>query len=95
MADDPTFTRARDLIASRLRDRNAEYLVRTLSRFTSLEDIETVMVGERDGQPIRLSDVAQIHRGHRERTTITHVDGRIEASLIGKNVKIEIGRAHV
>jgi HAE1 family hydrophobic/amphiphilic exporter-1 len=60
----------------RLRDRNAEYLVRTLSRFTQLEDIESVIVGQREGQPIRLADVAEIHRGHRDRTTITHVDGR-------------------
>jgi HAE1 family hydrophobic/amphiphilic exporter-1 len=60
----------------RLRDRNAEYLVRTLSRFTHLEDIENVIVGQREGQPIRLADVAEIHRGHRDRTTITHVDGR-------------------
>jgi HAE1 family hydrophobic/amphiphilic exporter-1 len=60
----------------RLRDRNAEYLVRTLSRFTTLEDLEGVIVGQREGQPVRLADVAGIHRGHRDRTTITHIDGR-------------------
>jgi HAE1 family hydrophobic/amphiphilic exporter-1 len=60
----------------RLRDRNAEYLVRTLSRFTRLDDLETVTVTVRDGQPIHLADVATIHRGHKERTTITHVGGR-------------------
>lgn len=83
----------------RLRDRNAEYLVRTLSRFTSLEDIETVMVGERDGQSIRLSDVAQIHRGHRERTTITHVDGRESVEIAvykegDENIVAVAGRVH-
>jgi HAE1 family hydrophobic/amphiphilic exporter-1 len=60
----------------RLRDRNAEYLVRTLSRFTRLEDLEEVTVAVRDGQPIHLADVATVHRGHKERTTITHVGGR-------------------
>ncbi len=60
----------------RLRDRNAEYLVRTVSRFTRLEDLERVTVGVRDGQPVYLADVASVHRGHRERTTITHIDGR-------------------
>ena len=83
----------------RLRDRNAEYLVRTLSRFTTLEDIETVMVGERDGQPIRLSDVAEIHRGHRERTTITHVDGRESVEIAvykegDENIVEVAGRVH-
>ncbi len=60
----------------RLRDRNAEYLVRTLSRFTRLEDLENVTLAVREGQPIHLADVATVHRGHKERTTITHVGGR-------------------
>ncbi|MBZ0269685.1 efflux RND transporter permease subunit, partial [bacterium] len=60
----------------RLRDRNAEYLVRTLSRFESVDEILDVTVALREGQPIRLADVAEVRRGHRERTTITHVDGR-------------------
>jgi len=60
----------------RLRDRNAEYLVRTLSRFENVESILDVTVAVREGQPIRLADVAEVHRGHKERTEITHVDGR-------------------
>jgi hydrophobic/amphiphilic exporter-1 (mainly G- bacteria), HAE1 family len=59
----------------RLRDRNAEYIVRTLSRFESLEDIENVTVGIVAGEPIRLSEVARIYRTHKERTTVTHIDG--------------------
>ncbi len=60
----------------RLRDRNAEYIVRTLSRFENLEDIGEVTVSVIDGRPVKLRDVASITRTHRERTTITHVDGR-------------------
>lgn len=60
----------------RLRDRNAEYIVRTLSRFESLEDIEDVTVGVVGGLPVRLGEVARVYRTHRERTTISHVDGR-------------------
>ncbi|MFN2369736.1 MAG: efflux RND transporter permease subunit [Candidatus Krumholzibacteriia bacterium] len=60
----------------RLRDRNAEYIVRTLSRFEDLQDIERVTVGTAAGQPVRLGEVAQVHRTHRERTTVTHIDGR-------------------
>ena len=60
----------------RLRDRNAEYVVRTLSRFASVDDIGEVTVGARDGRGVKLRDVAAITRTHRERTTITHVDGR-------------------
>ncbi|MCP4293096.1 MAG: efflux RND transporter permease subunit [bacterium] len=59
----------------RLRDRNSEYIVRTLSRFESLEDIEKVTVGLVAGKPIRLSEVARVYRTHKERTTVTHIDG--------------------
>ena len=60
----------------RLRDRNAEYIVRTLSRFENLDDIEDVTVTIIAGRPIKLREVARVYRTHRERTTITHVDGR-------------------
>ncbi len=60
----------------RLRDRDAEYLVRTLSRFDDLEGILDVTIGQAGGHPVRLAEVAEVHRGHKERTTITHVDGR-------------------
>jgi HAE1 family hydrophobic/amphiphilic exporter-1 len=59
-----------------LRDRNAEYIVRTLSRFEDLADIERVTVGQAAGQAVRLGEVARVVRTHKERTTITHVDGR-------------------
>ncbi len=59
----------------RLRDRNAEYIVRTLSRFESLEDIENVTVGLVANEPIRLADVARVYRTHKERSTVTHIDG--------------------
>ncbi len=59
----------------RLRDRNSEYIVRTLSRFESLEDIEKVTIGLVGGAPIRLSEVARVYRTHKERTTVTHIGG--------------------
>jgi len=60
----------------RLRDRNAEYIVRTLSRFEDVHDIEQVTVAMVADQPVRLVDVAQVYRTHKEQTTVTHVDGR-------------------
>jgi len=59
-----------------LRDRNAEYIVRTLSRFESLADIENVTIANIDGKPVRLGEVADVVRTHKDRTTVTHVDGR-------------------
>jgi HAE1 family hydrophobic/amphiphilic exporter-1 len=70
-----------DVAGGRLRDRSAEYMVRTLSRFADLEDIGRVTVAQAQGRPVRLSEVARIVRGHRERTTITHVDGHESVQL--------------
>ncbi|MBU8870112.1 MAG: efflux RND transporter permease subunit [Gemmatimonadales bacterium] len=59
----------------RLRDRNAEYIVRTLSRFEDLDDIRGVTLANIEGRTIRLGDVAGIFRTHKERTTVTHISG--------------------
>ena len=69
----------------RLRDRNAEYIVRTLSRFETLEDIGQVTVATVGGRPVRLGDVATVTRTHKERTSITHIDG-------GESVEIAVYR---
>jgi len=60
----------------RLRDRNAEYIVRTLSQFESLEDIGQVTITRVGDQPVHLHEVARIFRTHKERSSITHIDGR-------------------
>ncbi len=65
----------------RLRDRNAEYIVRTLSRFKNIDDIGAVTLQVVGGVPVYLRDVATITRAHRERTTITHVGGRESVEL--------------
>jgi len=60
----------------RLRDRGAEFIVRTLSRLKNLDDIRNVTLTVIDGQPIRLDDVAEISRTHKDRTTVSHIDGQ-------------------
>ena len=60
----------------RLRDRGAEYVVRTLRRFQDLDDLRAVTVGSAGGRPVALREVAEVVRSHKERTDITHVDGR-------------------
>ena len=59
-----------------LRDRNAEYIVRTLSRFRDLSDIENVTITTIEGKPVKLGEIAKVVRTHKDRTTVTHVDGR-------------------
>ncbi|MBD3222617.1 AcrB/AcrD/AcrF family protein, partial [bacterium] len=49
----------------RLRDRGAEYIVRTLRRFEDLDDLREVAVGEVGGRPVRLAEVADVVRSHK------------------------------
>jgi len=72
-----------NLAGGSLREGRAEYLVRTINEFQTVEDIARVIVGERGGAEIRLSDLATVERGHKERDIITRINGH-------ESVEIEI-----
>ncbi len=60
----------------RLRDRDAEYLIRTLNQYTGVEDIgQTVVQRDRD-RTVKLSDVAQVTRAYKEREIVSRIDGK-------------------
>ncbi|MBK7046185.1 MAG: efflux RND transporter permease subunit [bacterium] len=81
----------------RLRDRNAEYIVRTLSRFESLDDIGQVTVANVAGRPVKLAEVATVTRTHKDRTSITHIDGQESVEIAvyreGDANAVEMARA--
>ena len=64
-----------NLAGGRLLDGQTQYLVRTLNEFQSLEEIEDLVVGERNGVEIRIKDVGRVVRTHKERDIITRVNG--------------------
>ncbi len=53
----------------------AEYVVRTVNEFADVDEIQNVIVGTVDGQPVLLRDVAQVRRDAAERETISRVGG--------------------
>jgi HAE1 family hydrophobic/amphiphilic exporter-1 len=64
-----------------LRDGQTEYLVRTLNEFVRPEDMRSIVV-QRSGKAIvRLSDVARVYTGHKEREIITRIDGAESVEL--------------
>lgn len=71
------FLAAQNLNAAggRLRDRDAEFLVRTLNEFDDLDDLGETVLYEDDGRRIALEDVATITRGFKDREVITRVRG--------------------
>lgn len=72
-----------NLAGGSLREGQAEYLVRTINEFQTVDDIANVVVGERAGAAIKLGDLATVERGHKEREIITRINGR-------ESVEIEI-----
>ena len=59
-----------------LKDGEAEFLVRTLNEFESIDDIGEIIIGQIDRAPIKLKDVGRVFRGHRERDLVTRINGR-------------------
>ncbi|UCE05541.1 MAG: efflux RND transporter permease subunit, partial [bacterium] len=64
-----------NLTGGMLKDGDAEFLVRTLNEFKTVDEMQDIVVGMRDQAPILLKDVAEIRKGHKERNIITHLNG--------------------
>ncbi len=65
-----------NLPAGRITTSQIEYDVRTLGKFRSVEEMGAILIGMRNGIPIRLRDVAQVSDTHKEQRTITRVKGK-------------------
>jgi HAE1 family hydrophobic/amphiphilic exporter-1 len=70
-----------NLTGGQLKDGEAEYLVRTLNEFQTIDEIQDIVVGERRGAIITLGDVGTVYQGHRERTVITRINGQESVEL--------------
>lgn len=70
-----------NLPGGQLREGQTEYLVRTLNEFASLQEIGDLIVSRNAGADIRLRDIADVDRGHKDREIITRVNGRESVEL--------------
>ena len=64
-----------NLTGGRLREGRSEYLVRTVGEFQRPEDLREVIIDRSFGASVRLSEVAQVRRGHRDREIVSRIDG--------------------
>ncbi|MBZ0266773.1 efflux RND transporter permease subunit, partial [bacterium] len=60
----------------RIESTDNQYLVRTLNEFASLSEIQDLVITPSGRAPVRLSDVADVIWGAKEREEITRVNGR-------------------
>ncbi|MCM2270365.1 MAG: efflux RND transporter permease subunit, partial [Thermoanaerobaculia bacterium] len=64
-----------------LEEGSVEYMVRTLNEYGSLAEIAATVVTPAGERPVRLGDVAQVVRAHRERQMVTRVGGGESVAL--------------
>lgn len=63
-----------NLPAGHVVERHAEFLIRTLGEFESVEDIENTIVGSaQNGQPVYLRDVAEVRDGLKETRFLSRI----------------------
>jgi multidrug efflux pump subunit AcrB len=89
--------RNRDVSAGDIDSGKRRYLVRTLGRFETIEDVEALIVARRGDSILRLSDVATVRLHHAELRSVAFADGQRTLNLAvlrepGSNV-IAIKRA--
>ncbi|MDX1383526.1 MAG: efflux RND transporter permease subunit [Thermoanaerobaculia bacterium] len=65
-----------NLTGGRLREGQTEYLVRTINEFLRPEDMRRIVVDRSQGAIVRLEDIANVYKGHKEREIITRIDGQ-------------------
>ncbi|MEE8350121.1 MAG: efflux RND transporter permease subunit [Acidobacteriota bacterium] len=64
-----------NLTGGTLQEGESKYLVRTLNEFEDVEEINEVIVAQRNGIPIRLEDIGIVYSGYKERKVITRING--------------------
>jgi HAE1 family hydrophobic/amphiphilic exporter-1 len=63
------------LPGGRLESGRREWLIRPLGEYSSLEDIENIIIDIRDGRPIYLKQVAEVRDGFKEERRHTRING--------------------
>ncbi|MEJ8554003.1 efflux RND transporter permease subunit [Tepidibacter sp. Z1-5] len=53
-----------------------EILVRTVGEFESIDDIKNILISLKTGQTIKLSDIAQVELGYKDKDTLSRVNGK-------------------
>lgn len=59
----------------RLRDRDSQFLIRTLNEFEGPEDVAATVLSRENGRVVRVGDVATVTQAWREREIVSRIDG--------------------
>ena len=72
-----------NLSAGLLKQKDSQFLVRTVNQFQEVEEIKSIIIEKRENIQITLGSVADVYRGYKERKVISRINGRecIEAAI--------------
>jgi HAE1 family hydrophobic/amphiphilic exporter-1 len=88
----------------RLRDRDSQFLIRTLNEYKGPEDVAAIIVHRDGDRVVKLGDVAKVTRAYKEREIVSRIDGQsaVEIAIykegdanivdVAKRVKLHRGR---
>jgi len=62
--------------AGDIREDKFTHLLRTVGEFTSVDQINSVVVTYQDGAPVYIRDIATVHDSYAERQSVVHVNGK-------------------
>src|SRR5665254_13590 len=65
-----------NLPAGTLKEGTINFLIRTLGRFESIQDIEEILISNIRGNKIYLADIAKVEDTFEDRNSITYVNGK-------------------
>lgn len=66
-----------------LKEGRTEYMVRTVNEYVNLDQIRATVVATVEGREIRVGDLADVRRSHRDREIMTRTDG-------GESVQLDV-----
>ncbi len=87
----------------RIREGNAEYMIRTINEYENLDEIANTIVFRQNGREIRLKDIGVVVYGQRDREMLTRTDGRESVQIdvykeadsnmiqVGERIKAAVG----
>jgi len=72
-----------NLSAGILKQKDSQFLVRTVNEFKEVEEIKDIIIEKREDVQITLGSIANVFRGYKERKVISRINGRecIEAAI--------------
>lgn len=72
-----------NLSAGILKQKDSQFLVRTVNQFKTVEEIKDIIIEKRGDVQITLGSLAEVYSGHKERKVISLINGRecIEAAI--------------